>query len=293
MEKYYVFRYFLIPIEYSLFKNRPNKVEEEKIVSEIFISETKYITPLQSQYIITGMKNINSRLIYSKLGKRKDIFIPKKTIDDIQHDKEESWPFLKFIIDLKNQTIFIENPNKIFISLRQLSIVLTEFFRPFSIPKGYEVSIDLVVMKGAFWQTIKNYPYLFSIKFDLNAPNLFGANSKANESLKEIKEIFNNTTSTFLIKNKQGKLKASKSNIQTFIDYCENGGGSWETTVANEVKKQNKKKIASKGPGKKIRYRSIDNPLLHSINISLIVDGKGLDNFLAEIDQLFGKYSDD
>jgi hypothetical protein len=293
MEKYFVLRYFLIPIESSLFKNRPSKIEEEKIITQIFNAESNYITPFQIEYIITGMKTIHSRLIYAKLGKRKDILIHKKTKDDIQNDKEESWPFLQFVLDLKTQTIFIENPNKIYISLKQLSNILTEFFRPSSIPKGYEVSIELVVNKGVFWETIKQYPYLFSIKFELNAPNLFGANSKANESLKEIKEIFNNTSATFLMKNKQGKLKAIKDNIQTFIDYCENGGGNWETTVAKEVKKHNAKKKVEKGPGKKVRYRSIDNPFFHTINISLLVDSKGLDNFLEEIDQIFGKYSDD
>lgn len=293
MEKYYVYRYFLIPIEYSLFKNRPSKKEEEKIIAQTFLTESKYMTPFQSEYIMTGMKTINSRLIYAKLGKRRDIPIHKKTKDDIQNVKEESWPFLQLVLDLKTQIIFIENPNKIFISLKQLSNILTEFLRPSAIPQGYEISIELVVNKGAFWETINQYPYLFSIKFELNAPNLFGANSKANESLKEIKDIFNNTSATFVMKNKQGKLKASKNNIQTFIDYCENGGGNWETTVAKEVKKQNTKKKTTKGPGRKIRHRSIDNPFLHSINITFLIDSKGLNSFLEEVDQLFGKYSDD
>jgi hypothetical protein len=80
---------------------------------------------------------------------------------------------------------------------------------------------------------------------------MFGAGVKANEALKDLQKIFNNTELDLRIQNPQGKLQAPKEELDKYREYADKGGGKWQITA----RKKGKKKRKYKSENSALRYK--------------------------------------
>jgi hypothetical protein len=105
---------------------------------------------------------------------------------------------------------------------------------------GYIVDLNPVVGKRAFWdilsQSKREQKKIQSIDLKLNSPNLNLLNQKARDSLKFLKDTFNSTQVNFEMKNPEEGLDIdeNKGELKDYIDYAEEGGGTWELKIEGE-----------------------------------------------------------
>jgi hypothetical protein len=108
---------------------------------------------------------------------------------------------------------------------------------------GYEVKLDFLVNKFAFWDIIKESAGIYQIAFDLNAPNLFGGLKKANEWLKILKEKHNMTHVAVDFRNENAELNYEHDELESYRDYADSGGGSWTLGVLQNGRKKKFKSV--------------------------------------------------
>lgn len=138
------------------------------------------------------------------------------------------YPYIYIIIDLKRQIVLIENKTSIF---RTINIAKNKFIEWITLKKemfDYNLKIDEITYEQVFWDYVKNSNSIYELTLRMKSPNLFDGWIEANELLKKLKSIFNNTETQIKFSNENGKLVILKEQVESYIKYITGGGGDWK-----------------------------------------------------------------
>jgi hypothetical protein len=163
-----------------------------------------------------------------------EIIIPEG--DFFDQESIDNWEKLFFAIDTDQQIILSQYSSNI----AQPSViknVFTKMFEMTGIQLDHEVMIEFICEPQSFWEFIEDADSLYRVRFELSAPNLFGASKKANTYMEEVKKRYNATDYKGELSNPQGKLKPDREEFENFRDYADSGGGNWSVTKGKNGKK--------------------------------------------------------
>lgn len=238
---FYAIRYFVVKSSLTLFPLdeglKPKDLFIQPLVNRL---ETKYYKKTYTARILND--NSNDRYLAGYLLKSTDTHVIQ--LDKVLFNESDipNWEKLFFVIDTEKQIVIFEYNTPI-ATPDNVKNVLHQLTNKSANQCGYEVKLDFLVDKFAFWDIIKESAGIYQIAFDLNAPNLFGGSKKANEWLTILKEIHNMTHVAVDFRNENSELNYDQEELESYRDYADSGGGSWTLGVLQNGRKKKYKSV--------------------------------------------------
>jgi hypothetical protein len=240
--KYICFRFYVVPTEEDhLLKKAVGDSQKIKWFKEAFLENRDYRRGAQN-YAIRVTKH-EGDYFYGKLSKKHLREIHPITSDDIKSVIEEDWPYLEFLCDCAadKQVVVIEYNSMVIHRVSAVKNILEYLVGGGMFQHGYSIRFEPIIDETTFWNLVETSGEIYSLSFLLNSPNFLCANEEANNALKGIRKVFNNTRVRIDLENEQGKLKAPREVLETYRDYADKGGGEW--TITTKTAKQGARKL--------------------------------------------------
>lgn len=238
---FYAIRYFVVKSSLTLFPLdeglKPKDLFIQPLVNRL---ETKYYNRTYTARILND--NPKERYLAGYLLKSTDTHLIQLDKDLFNESDIPNWEKLFFDIDTERQIVIFEYNTPI-ATPENVKNVLHQLINKSANQRGYEVKLDFLVDKFAFWDIIKESVGIYQIAFNLNAPNLFGGSKKANEWLKNLKEKHNMTNVGFDFRNENSELNYDQEELESYRDYADSGGGSWTLGVLQNGRKKKYKSV--------------------------------------------------
>lgn len=243
--------------EYGVFLQiKPDEEKRQALINALLTKNQDYKT---SKGICVSLFQLGKEdnVHFGKFGRKMLVKNHKKTENDILEAQVEDWPFLYYAFDVKKQLIVIEYRTSFDMSLERICHTFEDIAATELSLIGYRLSLEIMPERGSFWDVIETASKVYSIKFELNSPNLFGGTLKTNDLLKGLTEVFHNTKTGFEIKNQKGNLSVPRDELQDMVDYAERGGGNWEIKTKEPRRRRPKRHKSSD----KVKRISFEEPL--------------------------------
>jgi hypothetical protein len=238
---FYATRYFVVKSSLTLFPLFEGMQPKDLfILSLVNRLEIKYYNRTYTARIIND--STNDRYLVGYLLKSTDTHVIQLDQDLFNESDIPNWEKLFFVIDTEKQIVIFEYNTPI-ATPDNVKNVLNQLTNKTANQSGYEVKLEFLVDKFAFWDIIKESNGIYQIAFDLNAPNLFGGSKKANEWLKTLKEMHNITHVGVDFRNENAELNYEQSELESYRDYADSGGGSWTLGVLLNGRKKKFKSV--------------------------------------------------
>jgi hypothetical protein len=238
---FYAIRYFVVKSSLTLFPLeeglQPKDLFTLPLVNRL---ETKYYNRTYTARILND--NPKERYLAGYLLKSTDTHVIQLDKDLFNESDIPNWEKLFFDIDTERQIVIFEYNTPI-ATPDNVKNVLHQLINKSANQSGYEVKLDFLVDKFAFWDIIKESVGIYQIAFNLNAPNLFGGSKKANEWLKNLKEKHNMSNVAFDFRNENSELSYDQEELESYRDYADSGGGSWTLGVLQNGRKKKYKSV--------------------------------------------------
>lgn len=251
---YICFRFFLVALEEHLFTRPATSRDKLRWFAEAFLANRDLTGPTGVEYAVRITER-QGNLFFGKLSRRQPKDIRKKGPKDIVETTIDDWPFVNFVCDVASdhQLLVIRYNTAIFRSPAELEKVLTHLANNWLFVHGYAASFKPIVDEASFWRIVSESEGVFTLRFELQSPNLFGASIRANEALKEVQRRYNNNRTRISLSNDKGELRLPEDEVDSYREYADKGGGSWELVV--------------KRNGRKRRHKSSDRAVRISIDV--------------------------
>lgn len=257
--------------------------EKQNLLRLIIIELKKEIKFLyeddkDNELILYFHNQLDDDIVILQFARKKDLKIRRPKEKAIEEDKEDDFPYIYIIVDIKTQVFLFEHStiafNNTSTSKNFFRKLINEYLRKYN----FTIEFDKILDEGEFWFYVKKLEQINYVKLSLNSPNLFGGMFETNKLLKKLKEIHNNKKFEFALINEEDTLdNIVKEELDDSIRYIENGGGSWSIkgkTKQNTLLKRNSEELI-----KKVLIDEIDNKEkiyeeLYKINEDLIIKDK-------------------
>ncbi|MGC6423011.1 MAG: hypothetical protein ACON47_03740 [Flavobacteriaceae bacterium] len=266
--KFFAIRYFSVKASIKIFPLDDGLEPRDLFTVPILEKqETQYYGRKYTARILNSDQNDN--IILGYLLKSTDTHLIELDQELFNEEDIQNWGKLFFIIDRTKQIIVFEHnstvasPDNVKNVLLRLTSNYANFF-------GYDIILDFLVDKFAFWEIIKTSSGLYQIGFDLNAPNLFGGSKKANEWLATLKEKHNMTKVSVDFRNGNADLTFDEHELESYRNYADSGGGKWTLGVIEEGRKK-KYQSANHLRRKEMDFNA-DNPRTIRENLLVLID---------------------
>lgn len=230
-------RFFIVPVEQHLFTKPVAAAIKLGWFRDECLRSREYRTKEGAEYALRITERTDSYVI-GKLSRKRILEVHEKGDEDIANREVEDWPYLDFYADMAQQVVVIRDNSAVVREPGMVARVLTHMANEAMFLHGYATSFEPLVRPESFWQEIERSEGVFAVKFKLKSPNFFGASSEANEALRELRGVFNNTETDIVLKNEQGKLTLPHDVLDTYRDYADKGGGSWSLTIKRGKRKK-------------------------------------------------------
>lgn len=233
--KFFAIRYFVVKSSLTLFPLEEGMKPKDLFTFPIANNlETKYFNRTYTSRLLN--ENLDDRYLVGYLLKSRDTHLIKLETELFNEEDIQNWEKLFFILDTEKQVIAVEHQNQI-ATAENVKNVLFKLTNKTAANNGFEIKLDFLVDKFAFWEIIKISQGLYQIAFDLNAPNLFGGSKKANDWLNNLKEKHNMTKVAVDFRNENGELGYEEEELESYRDYADSGGGHWTLGVIENGRK--------------------------------------------------------
>tara|TARA_R110001583_G_scaffold59123_1_gene175976 strand:+ start:526 stop:1374 length:849 start_codon:yes stop_codon:yes gene_type:complete len=273
-------RYFVVKSSLTLYPLDNGMEPKDLFTFPIFSSkEVGYYKKVYTTRLINN--NPDDRFLIGYLLKSTDLHLIRLDEKLFNEEDIQNWEKLFFVIDTERQIIAFENQSNI-ASPENVKNVLDLLTREPAKSQGYEVKLEFLVDKFAFWDLIKNSGGIYQIAFALNAPNLFGGRKKANEWLGELKKKHNMTKVAVDFRNERAALSYEAEELESYRDYADSGGGSWTLGILENGRKKRYK--SEKHLRKEELDLNTDNPQMLRENTESII--RQLQEVLNRLDDL-------
>ena len=265
---FFAIRYFSVKASMTLFP-LDEGMEPKDLFTKPLLNkkETTYYNRIYTARILND--NNTDNLILGYLLKSVDTHLIELDKELFNEEDIQNWEKLFFVIDQNKQIIVFEHNSSI-ATPDNVKNVLQNLTENYASSFGYDIKLDFLVDKFAFWEIIEGSNGLYQIGFDLNAPNLFGGSKKANEWLKTLKEKHNMSEVSVDFKNESADLTYDKDELESYRDYADSGGGNWTLGVMESNRKKQYK--SSNHLRRKDMDFNGDNPKSVKENIIVLID---------------------
>jgi hypothetical protein len=259
--KFVGLRFFLVPVEDSLFTKPASDVQKSQWFQESFLQSRDFDTKGAAEFALR-LTTTEGSLFFGKISRKRVFERHEKTPSDIKDVRQEDWPYLLFVCDTRPgiQLLVIEYKSSFGFTVGHLAEVLAELANQRLFTHGYAASFEPIVGEESFWNIVQSSEGVYALTFHLASPNLFWATSAANEGLRELQKHFNNNRVSIALFNDKGKLKTPRNQIETYRDYADRGGGNWKITI--QTKKRRKRSFKSADKAIKITIEAEDGETL-------------------------------
>jgi hypothetical protein len=265
---FFAIRYFAVKASITLFPLDDGLGPKDLFTFPILNKkETSYYGKTYTARILNS--NPNDNIILGYLLKSTDTHLIELDQELFNEEDIQNWEKLFFTIDRTKQIIVFEH-NSTVATPDNVKNVLLKLTENYASSFGYDIKLDFLVDKFAFWEIIKKSNGLYQIGFDLNAPNLFGGSKKANEWLATLKEKHNMTEVSVDFRNESANLTYDEDELESYRDYSDSGGGKWTLGVIEEGRKR-KYQSANHLRRKEMEFNA-DNPKTIKENLLVLID---------------------
>jgi len=266
----------------ELFSGTTPPEEGKKLFNEIFAKNEYFsIKPKrqkgrQIELFIDPFVDNKNLFLGAKIAKSKKIIVPDIQDKHIVERTISSLPFVIMLWDNDSQILLIQQKTTVFADVTLPIQIILLHLNSIIINKGIVAKLYLIKEKGTFWKSIEQFEFIYSLKIDLTAPNIFGSTfKKAEEFTKALQQETNGTEFGITINNDAGKVKLDSKDelIQSISNIIDSGGGNLRISgIKKGNKKKRKERLNLKKWYKNIpvdnKYNDID--YLNSKNISNI-----------------------
>ncbi|WP_139220659.1 hypothetical protein [Salegentibacter flavus] len=266
--KFFAIRYFSVRSSITLFPLE-NGLEPQDLFVYPIISKEESVYYNRSYTARIINENNNDNIILGYLLKSTDTHVIQLDQELFNEEDIQNWEKLFFILDRKKQIIAFEH-NSAVASPENVKNVLHNLTNNYANTYGYDIKLDFLVDKFAFWEIIEESNGLYQIAFDLNAPNLFGGTKKANEWLRILKEKHNMSEVKVDFRNDSADLRYDGEELESYRDYADSGGGNWTLGVIKDGRKK-QFKSANHLRRKETEFNA-DNPKSIKENLRNLID---------------------
>lgn len=147
--------------------------------------------------------------------------------DEVLKEAEfKGWEKILYLLDKTRQIIIFEHKTSV-CTPENIRHIVKKLCQGDVAQVGYRLDLNYIVDEKGFWNVIEQSELIYEIGFELEAPNFFGASIEAHKLVERLKEVFNNTSSLFQVKNESGHLVADRKEIDDYRKLADSGGGSW------------------------------------------------------------------
>lgn len=229
-------------LRYSLIKENNSSLDFKELpaikglcVSEI-LKEDKEFKKNKAKYSFLGFTPVTSkdnffesnRFWIGKIARLHKANLGEKIPGDIIEKEEDDWIASLVIIDTYSQYIIV-NKNRRFGDSEQIIAAFQHgLSKPISEYYSYRIFVEAVIEKNAFWKIVKNHNSFFNLQLKIISPNILETNKKAREALEELQAAFRQEEMNIRLYNSNGKLMIPETIASDYINYIENGEGSWK-----------------------------------------------------------------
>ncbi|TCT24304.1 hypothetical protein [Thiobaca trueperi] len=172
-----------------------------------------------------------NRFYAGKIAKLRKAHVGEKIPGDIVEHEKDDWIPLTTIIDSQTQTILVQKDWR-FGTTDQICAALESGLRgPVLAVYNHRVFVESKPIRGKFWEVINTHSKLYKLELRLISPNILQTNVKARNAILALKELFGQDEFQLKMKNDSGSLEVPENPTSDYIEYIEEGEGSWRVTT--------------------------------------------------------------
>jgi hypothetical protein len=243
--KFVVARMSFVPFEQQNLFDLPVDRTPIEIAEEILQTRPRY-TPTKGNtigFVLGSFQVLEGRLLAAKLGILRGVTLSKYNEDNHQFVdvKDDSYEKVALLWDREQQAILLERNTTIYYEPERLFEYIQSHLNLALSHYGLSVTIRVIPEPMSFWKTIEKYEKIYSVRFKLTIPNMFGFTQKSlADWLQGFKEEANATEVTTEVSNPEGKLELNTTDPQLHeaVNWVEKGGGEWSVVGGGKGKKR-------------------------------------------------------
>lgn len=171
------------------------------------------------------------RFLLGKTAKLRYAHVGEKIPGDIVEHKADDWVPVITVIDIVEQYIFVQQDWRFGTSSQICRSLQAGLRSPVLDEYNYLLYVEPKLQEGGFWTVINDHSKIYKVDLDLISPNILETNIKARESLAALKLLFGQDGVAIKLYNGNGNLKVPVNPISNYVDYIEEGEGSWSVTT--------------------------------------------------------------
>src|SRR5690606_6353740 len=175
-----------------------------------------------------------NRFYVGKVAKLRKARMGEKVPGDIVEHEEDDWIPLITIVDTERQFIFVQkdwrvgNPQQICTDLESglRETVLSVY--------NQSVVVEFKPTEGKFWEVVRSHKKIYKLEHRLISQNILQTNVKARDALSALKELFRQDEICLKLTNESGSIEVPNQPTTDYIEYIEEGEGSWRVTTEGD-----------------------------------------------------------
>ena len=185
-----------------------------------------------------------ARFYVGKTAKLKKAHMGIKVPGDILETEEDDWLPVITIIDIDKQYIPVRKDWRFGSPEQTMHAIQAGLRDPIMDHYNHRVFVEGITRREHFWRVISAHKCLYKLELKLIAPNILETNLKAREALAALKNLFAQDEVSINLTNESGSLQVPENPIANYLEYIEEGEGSWSLTT--EGLRGGKKKHSSR-----------------------------------------------
>lgn len=172
-----------------------------------------------------------SRFFVGKVAKLRKAHMGRKIPGDIVETQEDDWFPVLTIIDIVGQYILVRKDWRFGTPEQTMAAIQSGLREPIMAHYNHRVFIEGRTRKEHFWRVIREHHKLYKLELKLISPNILETNLKAREALAALKNLFAQDEVNITLNNESGDLRVPEFPMADYLEYIEEGEGSWAATT--------------------------------------------------------------
>jgi hypothetical protein len=172
-----------------------------------------------------------ARFYMGKTAKLKKTHMGTKVPRDIIETKEDDWIPIITIFDTETQHIFVRKDWRFGNAEHTMRAIQNGLRPPILAEYNHRIFVEGKTKVEHFWKVVDEHHKLFRLKLNLISPNILETNLRAREALAALKLLFGQDEVSIKLENESGELRVPVNPVGDYLEYIEEGEGSWEVTT--------------------------------------------------------------
>lgn len=171
------------------------------------------------------------RFVVGKTAKLKLAHMGTKVPGDIVETRTDDWIPVLTIFDLENQYIFVKKDWRFGTPEQTMRALQSGLREPILAKYNHRVFVEGTSKKEHFWKVVSDHRKFYKFELTLISPNILETNLRARDALAALKDLFGQDEIEIRLSNESGALQIPEEPVSDYLDYIEQGEGSWRITT--------------------------------------------------------------